>query len=79
MRGHERIVEALVVAPSRINQSAAQVHREIYIGPSTGMPSPFDLGYIRVVVDFSRGHGYILTAFHTLRPVRLGEVQIWPT
>ncbi len=60
-----------------INRRRMGTGRSTY-RPSTALPTPFDRGYIAVVVEFgSAGGGNVITAFHTTGPKR-GEALIWP-
>ncbi len=81
MAGHEDAVERTIREPLAVYRSDVDRRRHVFYRPLR-LPPPLDLGYLRVVVEYSgessgRLRGWVVTAFPVIGPKK-GEVLIWP-
>lgn len=81
LAGYAAHVQELISNPLAVYQSPVYVDRHLLYGVST-LPSPYDRGYIRVIVEYKRSwrgvvSGLLISAYLVNGPGD-DEVMIWP-
>ena len=77
MLGYEATVELTIREPLAVYESNSHPTRHICCRPAA-LASPYDRGFLRVVVDYEEGAGRVLTAFPVSAAKATERIQLWP-
>ena len=77
MSGQEPLVALTIQEPFAVYQSDTHANRHVLYRPST-LPPPLNRGFIRAIVEYRGGEGWLITAFHTMAAKKRETRQLWP-
>ena len=82
MNGYEAYVKTAIGDPYQIYQDSSNLNKRIIYKPFI-LPKPYNLQYLRVVIEyprrkFGKARGFVHTAFPCLN-IKKGDILLWQT